>query len=172
MATTYDDPGIGRHLEIFLEKASRHTTMDEQPLARITPFEFSFSISATQNGTINNTVRLLKMPPGAYIFDLRATPSDMDTNVAPAIVYDLLFLDASGTTKLTAVSGSTNAQAAAGSDRIANAAVGKFVGGYYLAVKFTTAPATAAAGTLKVVLLLSLGVVDKSGDVVLTDTGI
>lgn len=126
------------------------------------PFGDVFTIPATSVDDVNDIQRLWQFPAGAYIWDLRATPSDMDTGAA-ALVYSLLVTDAADSTLVTLVSGSTNGQAAAGSDRILSAAVGKFVGGSYLSLKVTTAAATPAAGTIKVVGLISLGILTYVG---------
>lgn len=135
----------------------------EYNLARLLtiPFAQTFTIPAA-NLVANDIVRLLKFPAGAYIWDLRATPSDMDTDGTPALTYSLLTTDDDDATVLTLVSGSTNAQAAAGSDRILTAMVGRYVGNSWLVWKTGTAADVAAAGTLKVALLLSIGVINRT----------
>lgn len=120
-----------------------------------------FTIAATSL-TANSIVRLWKFPAGAYILDWRSTPSDMDTNGAPQITYSILTTDDSDSTLLTVVSGSTNAQAAAGSDSIIAAIKGRYVGNSWLVWKTGTGAATAAAGTLKVFCAFTIGVLNRN----------
>lgn len=119
-----------------------------------------FTIPSTSLGA-NNIVRLWKFPAGAFILNWRSTPSDMDTNVSPALTYSILTTDDSDSTQLTIVSGSTNAQAAAGSDSIIAAVIGRYVGNQWLCWKTGTAAATAAAGTLKVFCSFGLGCLNR-----------
>lgn len=99
------------------------------------------------------------LPAHAYVHSFRGTPTDMDTNVSPALVYDVVAIDTDGNVLQTFVSGSTNGQAAAGSDTLLAARLGAWVGSkqWRLALKVTTASATPAAGTYKWYLLLSEG---------------
>ena len=124
------------------------------------PFAQKFTIPSTTNDGTNAILRLLKFPTGCYLWGLRATPSDMDTGVA-ALVYSILAIDDADATKLTIVSGSTNGQAAAGSDSSLAAAYGRYVGNQWLAYKVTTPSGTAAAGTLKLAMKFSIGVINR-----------
>lgn len=92
----------------------------------------------------NDTVRLFQFPTGSYIDDFRGTISDVDS--ATGLVYSIVVLDSSNTVKETLVTNSTKGQAG-GTDRIADAAVGQYVGDYYLAIKVGTAATTPVAGT-------------------------
>lgn len=121
-------------------------------------FGESITISTSHIDDVNDIRRIYLFPAGAYLTDFRGTPSDMDTNATPTLVYSILTTDSSDVTQLTVVSGSTNGQAAAGSDLIATAAKGRYVGGQYLVWKTTTASATPAAGTYKFYLAYSIGI--------------
>lgn len=139
-----------------------YSLVEEQaPYCIEIPFGQKFTVPTTSLDDNNDILRLMKFPAGAFITDLRCTPSDMDTNGTPALVYSLLAINDSDATQVTIVSGSTNGQAAAGSDRIATAAVGAYVGSYWLAFKATTAAATPAAGTLKIFLKFTMGIVNR-----------
>lgn len=109
----------------------------------------------------NEILRLWKFPPGAYIIDWRSTPSDMDTDATPALTYSILTTDDADTTKVTIVSGSTNGQAAAGSDSIIAAVKGRYVGNQWCVWKTGTAADVAAAGTLKVFCAFAVGVLNR-----------
>jgi ribosomal protein L2 len=124
------------------------------------PIAQKFTIPSTSLGA-GNIVRLWKFPAGAYILNWRSTPSDMDTNVSPALTYSIVVTDDADTVNLTLVSLSTNGQAAAGSDSIIAATVGRYVGNQWCAFKVGTASATAAAGTLKVFCAFALGVTNR-----------
>lgn len=126
-----------------------------------TPLCQKFTIPSTSLGA-NNLVRLWKFPAGAYILNWRSTPSDMDTNVSPGLTYSILTTDDADATQLTIVSGSTNAQAAAGSDAIISAVQGRYVGNSWLVWKTGTAAVTAAAGTLKVFCSFTIGVLNRA----------
>lgn len=118
-----------------------------------------FTIPSTSLGA-GNIVRLWKFPAGAFILNWRSTPSDMDTGT-PALTYSIVVTDDADTVNLTLVSLSTNAQAAAGSDSIIAATMGRYVGNQWLAWKTGTAAATAAAGTLKVFCSFGLGCLNR-----------
>lgn len=119
-----------------------------------------FDIPAAALNEADDIHRMWLAPPGAYLWDLRGNPSDMDTDATPALVYDLVFVDEDGTVKVTVKSGSTAGQAGTATDRIADAAVGKFIGGYYLAIKVTTPADVAAAGTYKAAMQFSVGILN------------
>lgn len=117
-----------------------------------------FTVPATSLDDVGDIRRLYKFPAGAYITEFRGTPSDSDTHATPVLVYSVVVVDSADTVKDTLVVSSTNGQAAAGSDRIASAAVGQFVGDRYLAIKIGTAAGTPAAMTYGVFLKYSIGV--------------
>lgn len=132
----------------------------DQKRPAFVPVAQKFTIPSTSLG-VNNIVRLWKFPPGSYLLLWRSTPSDMDTNVSPALTYSILTTDDSDVTQVTLVSGSTNGQAAAGSDALIDAVRGRYVGNQWLCWKTGTAAATAAAGTLKVFCAFSCGVTNR-----------
>jgi hypothetical protein len=140
------------------------------PRVTLIPFVQTFTIPAASTDDANDFVRLFQVPAGAYIWDWRSTPTDMDTG-GPTLVYSILVAEESApgsgswTTRATLVSGSTNGQAAAGSDTLTAASIGKFIGGgsnYWVVWKVTTGATTPAAGTLKCAWTLSLGVINRN----------
>lgn len=138
---------------------NRRKTNPSLPIGMQPPFLMDFTIPQTSNDDVNDKVRLFKFPPGAYLDDWRSTPTDMDTNGVPAHVYDILITKEDGTELSTkVVAGSQNARAAAGSDTIAAAAKGLYVGGMYATYKTTTAAAAPVAGTLRCYWKFSIGV--------------
>lgn len=143
----------------WIEPALRARAIANRPAVEV--IAQKFTIAATSLGA-NNIVRFWKFPAGAYLLDWRSTPSDMDTDGTPALTYSILALDDADTTKLTIVSGSTNAQAAAGSDSIIAAVKGRYVGNYWCAWKTGTAADVAAAGTVKVYCLFAVGVINRA----------
>lgn len=150
-------PDLGR----MAEAAARDLTVNNIPRCYPFPFAQKYTVPSTTADGTNAILRLLKFPAGAYIWGFRGTPSDMDTDATPAIVYSILAIDDADTAKVTLVSGSTNAQAAAGSDSLLAAAYGKFVGNYWLALKVTTAADVAAAGTYKLAMQFSIGAINR-----------
>lgn len=120
-----------------------------------------FTIPATSL-TANDIVRLFKFPAGAFIKRWRSTPSDMDTDGTPAITYSILTTNDADATQLTLVSGSTNAQAAAGSDTLIAAVEGRYVGNQWCVWKTGTAADVAAAGTLKVYCEFAIGTINRT----------
>lgn len=119
-----------------------------------------FTIPAA-NLVANDIIRFFKFPAGAFLLDWRSTPSDMDTDGTPALTYSILTTNDADATQLTIVSGSTNAQAAAGSDRMISAVAGRYVGNQWCVWKTGTAADVAAAGTLKVYCAFALGVINR-----------
>lgn len=136
----------------------------DHDLPRLIPIPLAqkFTIPTTATDEASDILRLIKFPPGAYLWDFRGTPSDMDSDGTPAIVYSILTTDDSDVTKVTIVSGSTNAQAAAGSDVILGAARGRYVGNQWLVWKTTTPADVAVAGTYKAFVVFSIGVVNRT----------
>lgn len=121
-----------------------------------------FTIATTESQDANDIVRLWKFPAGSFLLDWRSTPSDMDTNATPVLTYSILATDDSDVTKLTIVSGSTNAQAAAGSDTMIAAVAGRYVGNWWCVWKTGTGAATAAAGTIKVYCAFAIGTINRA----------
>lgn len=119
-----------------------------------------FTIPAA-NLVANDIVRLWKFPVGAILLNWRSTPTDMDTDGTPALTYSILTTNDADATQLTIVSGSTNAQAAAGSDSIIAAVMGRYVGNQWCVWKTGTAADVAAAGTLKVFCAFALGSINR-----------
>lgn len=142
----------------WVPDAVRARTIYSRPAANV--IAQKFTILATSLGA-NNIVRLWKFPAGAYILDWRSTPSDMDTDATPALTYSILTTNDADATQVTIVSGSTNGQAAAGSDSIIAAVKGRYVGNQWCVFKVGTAADVAAAGTLKVYCLFAIGVINR-----------
>lgn len=131
----------------------------KRPVSNIINQKFTIPVGSTAASSI---VRLWKFPAGAYIRQWRSTPSDMDTGGSPAITYSILTTDDADATVLTLVSGSTNAQAAAGSDALLTAAVGRYVGNSWVVWKVGTGAATGVAGTLKVYCDFAIGTINRA----------
>lgn len=119
-----------------------------------------YTIPSTSLGA-NNIVRLFKFPVGSFVLDWRSTPSDMDSDATPAVTYSVLTTNDADVTQVTLVSGSTNAQAAAGSDRIISAVVGRYVGNQWCVWKTGTAADVAVAGTFKVFCAFAIGAINR-----------
>lgn len=140
--------------------AAVRNILDEQPKSGygiVHVFAEDFAVPTTAIDDVNDILRLVRFPAGAYIWFMRVTATDMDTNATPLLAGSILATDSSDTTKATLISSLAGVQAG-GADSLDEAAIGEFVGDYYLSWKTTTAAATAAAGTLKVLLGYSLGV--------------
>jgi hypothetical protein len=158
-AATQSAAEVNANLTEMVNAAVRNL-LDEQPRSGygiVHTFAEDFTVPTTAIDDVNDILRLVRMPAGAYIWFGRVTATDMDTNATPTLAFSLLAIDSSDTTKATLVSASTIGQAG-GSANLATAALGEFVGDYYLALKTTTAAATAAAGTLSVLIGYSIGV--------------
>lgn len=167
-----DDGGLGQSLSMLTERALRHITdLGDTQAAVPINFGYAFTVPVAVPTTTGTVFRMRRLPPGAYLLDFRGTPSDMDSGTA--LVYDIVLVDDAGTTKTTLVSGSTKGQAGTASDRILDAAVGKFCGNQILAIKVTTQSTGASAGTYKVFLQFCIGIISPTtGDVAMTDVGI
>lgn len=143
----------------WIEAAERDRVTFRRPAFNVIAQKFTIPAA---NLVANDIVRFFKFPAGAYLLDWRSTPSDMDTDGTPALTYSILTTDDAGTTKVTVVSGSTNAQAAAGSDSIIAAVKGRYVGNQWCCWKTGTAADVAAAGTLKVYCAFAVGVINRT----------
>jgi len=148
-------------LSLWVAPAFRQLTEFQSPVCTI-PFSFGqkFTVPTTAIDDNNDILRLFKCPTGSFIWDWRSSPSDLDTGTA--LVYSIVATDDADTIKLTLVSGSTKGQAGTASDRIADAAVGAYVGGYWISMKATTAAGTPVAGTLSCAWQLSQGVINRA----------
>jgi len=141
-----------------VEDYLRGFVLDDNPYGPMFPVNDIAAIPTTSIDEANDIIRISpKMPAGTYCHDFRGTPTDMDTNVSPAHVYDVVYVNEASVTQVTLVSGSTKSQAASGSDRITDAAAHKYCGEGYVALKTTTASATPAAGTYKWAAVFSIG---------------
>lgn len=133
------------------------------------PFAQKFTIPAAQLAS-GKLTRLFQFPAGAYIWGWRSTPTDLDTDATPAVVYSIVTTDDDDNVKVTLVASSTNGQAAAGSDSLAAAAYGRYVGNQWCVFSIGTAADVGAAGTLKCAWELSIGAINRSKrGVLLTD---
>lgn len=118
------------------------------------PINCKCTIAAADLANGNYILLTPLLPNGTHVEHWRGTPSDLDTDGTPAIVYDIVAVtvNSAGTVTgdvLTLVSGSTNGQAAAGSDSLLAACYGRHIGLCHIAMKITTPPDVAAAGTYK-----------------------
>lgn len=113
---------------------------------------------------LNDTKLLYEFPAEAWLpwFGLRIKSTDLDTGVA-AVVLDFGIGDSDGVIDTTLISGSTIGQAGGVDDTDATVAPWVDVSGKYLIVKVTTAPATAAAGTLTIGLAYTSNLHTMSG---------
>lgn len=143
----------------WIEKSIRVRHDRKMPAFNIIAQKFTIPAA---NLVANYITRLWLFPAGSYILDWRSTPSDLDTDGTPAITYSILTTDNADTTKVTLVSGSTNGQAAAGSDSLIAAVKGRYVGNQWCVFKVGTAADVAAAGTLKVYCAFAVGVINRS----------
>lgn len=148
-------------LKLFIDPAFRQLTEHDSPVCTV-PLSFAqkFTIPVTSTDDADDITRLIKCPPGAYIWRWRSSPSDMDTGTA--LVYSIVATDDSDVIKVTLVSGSTKGQAGTASDVLADAAVGAYVGGYWISMKTTTAATTPVAGTLACAWQMSQGVINRA----------
>jgi hypothetical protein len=133
----------------------------------------SFAVTTASLDDVNDILRLFKFPPGAYLWFLRVTASDMDTNATPTLTFSILTTNDSDATQGTHISASTIGQAG-GTAILTNASIGDFVGSMWLALKTTAAAATPAAGTLKVAVGFSIGVLNSTNGLkpTLTDVAV
>lgn len=122
----------------------------------------SFVVPTTAIDDVNDILRLFKFPPGAYLWNLRVTASDMDTNATPTLTFSILTTNDADATQGTHISASNIGQAG-GTAILTNASIGDFVGSQWLVLKTTATAATAAAGTLKVVVQFSIGILNSAG---------
>lgn len=141
--------------------------VEEQVLARgfAIPFNFgdTYSVATTSLDDVGDIVRLFQFPGGAYINQLRVTATDMDTNATPTLQWDVVVIDSADTVKATLIANSTSGQAG-GTAVLDNAAIGEYVGDYWLALKLDAVSATPAAGTVKVFTSFSVGLMNSSGN--------
>lgn len=156
-AMTADNKTLRDHKSVLLG-CVRNLVLDENINAG-TQFVFAdnFTIPTTSLDDVGDIRRLYLLPAGCYLWDLRVTAAQLDSNATPTLAFSIVTTDSSDTVKDTLISGSTVGQAG-GTARIANAGVGQYAGGYYLAFKVATAAATPVAATLGVALVYSIGV--------------
>lgn len=159
MATVNTTQYFNQVQERWIEAIERERLIRKAPGFNVIAQKFDIPVSQMD---ANDITPLWLFPAGAYLIDWRSTPSDWDTDATPAVTYSIITIDSADTAKLTIVSGSTNAQAAAGSDRMISAVAGRYVGNQRCAVKIGTAPDVAAAGTLKVYCAFAVGVINRA----------
>ena len=148
-----------------MANAAVRNLLDEQPksgYATIHVFAEQYVVPTTAIDDVNDILQLLRFPAGAYIWFLRVTASDMDTNATPTLAFSVLATDTADATKATLISASTIGQAG-GTAVLADAGIGEFVGDYFLSLKTTAVSATPAAGTVSVLLGYSIGVSTVTG---------
>lgn len=163
-AARQDTAEVNANLTEMVNAAVRNV-VDEQPksgYALVHVFAEDFAVPTTAIDDVNDILRLFRFPAGTYIWFMRVTATDMDTNATPTLAGSILAIDSTDTTKATLISSFTAGQAG-GSDSLDEAAIGEFVGDYYLAWKASAVSATPAAGTLKVLVGYSVGVSNVAG---------
>lgn len=122
-------------------------------------FKFRFALATTELQA-DDRKRLLWFPAGIFLLDAVVFVEDeLDSNGAPALVWDLITETAAGSAdSRKVIAGSTAGQSAGEADRIDDAAVGAYVGERYLVFDPTTASATAAAGEFTLLLTVARGI--------------
>lgn len=155
MATVATVPSNTRDLANILQGMFNNPfTQSAAPLA-VAGYPINAKITLTAANIANGNYVLISplLPNGTHIASFRGTPSDMDTGGSPALAYEVwavtVVAGAVTADVLKLVAASSNAQAAAGSDSLLAAVQNRHIGNTYLALKITTAAATAAAGTYK-----------------------
>lgn len=110
----------------------------------------AITLATTSIDEAADKVTLLEFPDGCYLLALEITVTDMDTNVSPALVFDINKVTSAGVAT-TLINDSTRGQAG-GKDEldVDVGALGLDVGGCLLQFQVVTAAATAAAGTIAV----------------------
>lgn len=111
--------------------------------------EFDLTFGTTDNQT-NDVMEAGYIGAGVTVYGAIWQPTDMDTNVSPAVVHKVTVGTTDVVTGLTGAQSGT-AQIAAGSTFVTTTDRTK------VTVTTTTAAATAAAGTAKLVLLCQKG---------------
>lgn len=133
---------------------------DKAPEGAIVPFATApLTVPTTALDDVGDILRISPLlAAGTVVWGFRGTISDVDTNGSPALVYDVVVINEAGTTLFTLVSSSTKGRTG-GTDVMDGALLGRNIGtsGGYIALKVTTAAATAAAGTYKWAGLFSIG---------------
>lgn len=158
-ATTSDNRVLANHRR-KIESALRNAQDENVAIVHgtCTPQIFcdSYTIATTALDDEDDFRRLYLFPDGAIITDLRATVTDGDGNATPTLVFSLVTTSSSDVVADVLVSESTAGQAG-GTVRIADAGVGQYVGGKYLAWRTDTVAATPAAVTLGLYVAYALG---------------
>lgn len=129
--------------------ASAARTFVDNPGAGTFIVPFSLTYSTTQN-ELNDVMEAGYLPPNTRVFAVIWAPTDMDTNVSPAVVHKVTV----GSTDI--VTGLTGAQSGAASLTVctqASLAATPSTSAAKVIVTSTTAAATAAAGTAQLFLL-------------------
>jgi hypothetical protein len=104
---------------------------------------------ATTDLVTANTIQAFTVPKGFTAIGLYASASDMDTNGSPTVAISLG--DSGSATRL--LSSSTIGQAGTTTSTLAAAGIGfKYTTDTNIQITFTTGSATAAAGTLTIIL--------------------
>ena len=163
-ATTQQAAEVNANVTEMVNAAVRNI-LDEQPksgYAIVHVFAEDFTVPTTAIDDVNDILQLFRFPAGAYLWFMRVTATDMDTHATPTLVGSILATDSNDATVATLISSVAGLQAG-GADSLDEAAIGEFVGNAFLSFKTTTAAATAAAGTLKVLLGFSIGVSNVAG---------
>lgn len=145
---------------LFARAANRRSAAPQVPDFLSVCFKHKYTLETGATDDAGDRRRLVLCPAGTFLKDFAITVPDLDTNVSPALVFDILLLDSAnneGATKI--VSASTIGQAG-GSAILAPAAKGLYVGGSFITWKTTTAAGTAAAGDITVWFELVYGIAD------------
>lgn len=147
--------------ESFYRKAKRITAVQKNPNLRpvgVYAFDSGADTVATTNTeTADDELFTLKFPDETYLISLQATATDLDSNVAPALVFDVIVEDSAGT-EVVLINDTTIGQAGGSDELDANSGhILRDVSNHYLGFKVGTGAATAAAGTIRYKGLVWIG---------------
>ena len=116
-------------------------------------FKGVVTIPTTALDDVGDKVVLFTYPAVAQLWGLKIKATDMDTNVAPGLVFDITVQTPAGAGEVVLISGATIGQAGGKDELDLNLdPVDLAVGGKQLCLKTTTVSATPAAGTLTYVV--------------------
>jgi hypothetical protein len=156
--STKDQANLG-FLNIF--GSAIWESINRPPRGGIFPWRHKYSLATTEIDNADDSIRLLQVPDGMCLIDGTVHfEDDADTNVSPALVWDLITEDLDGnddTLKLiTAATAGQSAGEAVAFDTAARGVI--YSAARYITMDVTTAAGTAAAADFWLTLLLSYGV--------------
>lgn len=122
-------------------------------------FQFRFTLATTEIDNADDRVRLLWFPAGIFLLNAQVwVEDDLDTNVSPALVWDLITETAAGVADTRKVISAATAGQSAGEGADMDAGGAIHVGERYLVFDPTTAAATAAAGDILLTVTVARGI--------------